>query len=361
MKSNDNDTTPHGGTDAEATGEDASSEGYSGDSNRRLPDGGRPHTKVADGGATLGGTEEAELERGPFSRWVESSIQNPQRVYKAMFYVAAIFFLFTTLFPFYWLLMVALTPEGQLQDIVFTPNGFNPGAFIEVFEVLPFHWYMFNSFVIATASTILVLVVASLAGYAFGRLEFPGKTPLMLLVLVVSFFPPAAFFIPLNDLFNTPVAMLEPIMSDGTLYNTPGAMVIPISAIFMPLSIFILTTFYAQIPDGLEDAARVEGTTRLGALFRVIIPLSAPGVATAGVLTFIAVYNEFFFSFLMTDGQPENWAPLLEGILGYQGQYEILFHLMAASSIIGVLPVAILVIVAQEKIVSGLTAGALKE
>ncbi|TYL37145.1 carbohydrate ABC transporter permease [Natronococcus pandeyae] len=361
MTPNDHDTSRDGGTDVEAGGETAGSEGYSENVNRHLPRGGRPHTRVADGGTALGGTDDAELDRGPFSRWVESSIQSPERVYKAMFYVAAIFFLFTTLFPFYWLLMVALTPEGQLEDIVFTPNGFNPGAFIEVFEVLPFHWYMFNSFVIATASTILVLVIASLTGYAFGRLEFPGRTPLMLLVLVVSFFPPAAFFIPLNDLFNTPVSMLEPIMSDGTLYNTPGAMVIPISAIFIPLSIFILTTFYAQIPDGLEDAARVEGTTRLGALFRVIIPLSAPGVATAGVLTFIAVYNEFFFSFLMTDGQPENWAPLLEGILGYQGQYEILFHLMAASSIIGVLPVAILVIVAQEKIVSGLTAGALKE
>jgi multiple sugar transport system permease protein len=315
----------------------------------------------SDGGATLGGSDDAELQRGPFQRWVSNSIQNPERVYKAMFYTAATFFLFTTLFPFYWLLMVALTPEGQLQDIVLTPNGFNPGAFIEVFQVLPFHWYMFNSFVIATASTVIVLIVASLAGYAFGRLDFPGKTPLMLLVLVVSFFPPAAFFIPLNDLFNTQFAILEPITGDGSLYNTPGALVIPMSAIFMPLAIFILTTFYAQIPDGLEDAARVEGTTRLGALFRVIIPLSAPGVATAGVLTFIAVYNEFFFSFLMTDGQPENWAPILEGILGYQGQYEVLFNLMAAASIVGVIPVAILVVVAQEKIVSGLTAGALKE
>ncbi|ADB60738.1 binding-protein-dependent transport systems inner membrane component [Haloterrigena turkmenica DSM 5511] len=318
----------------------------------RRPDGGRNVLKEG---------RDAELDRGPLQQWAANSIENPERVYRALFYVAAIFFLFTTLFPFYWLLMVALTPEGQLQDIVFTPNGFNPGAFIEVFEVIPFHVYMFNSFVIALASTAVVLVVASLAGYAFGRLEFTGRTPLMLLVLIISFFPPAAFFIPLNDLFNTSFFFLEPITGDGTLYNTPFALVTPLSAIFMPLAIFILTTFYSQIPDGLEDAARVEGTTRLGALFRVIIPLSAPGVATAGVLTFIAVYNEFFFSFLMTDGQPQNWAPILDGILAYQGQYEVLYHLMAAASIIGVIPVAILVVIAQEKIVSGLTAGALKE
>ncbi|SFS57343.1 carbohydrate ABC transporter permease [Halostagnicola kamekurae] len=334
--------------------------------NAGIPDGGRAGSPDTDRDSTgesaaIDGSSDEPLRRGPFQRWVDESISNPGRLYRSLFYVVTIFFLLTTLFPFYWLLMVALTPEGRQQDIFLTPNGFNPGAFVEVFEVIPFHWYMFNSFVIASASTIVVLVIASLAGYAFGRLEFPGKVPLLLLVLVISFFPPAAFFIPLNDLFNTPVGILRPITGNGTLYNTPGAMVLPLSAIFMPLSIFILTTFYSQIPEGLEDAARVEGTTRLGALIRVIIPLSAPGVATAGVLTFIAVYNEFFFSFLMTDGQPQNWAPILEGILAYQGQYEVLYHLMAASSIIGVIPVAILVIVAQERIVSGLTAGALKE
>ncbi len=306
--------------------------------------------------------DEPEMDRGPLEQWVSGAISDPERAYRSMFYVVTVFFLITTLFPFYWLLMVALTPEGNLADgVLLWPNGFNPAAFVEVFTTLPFHRYMFNSFVIAGASTVVVLLVGSLAGYVFGRLRFPGKGPLMLLVLVVSFFPPAAFFIPLNDLFNMNFAILEPLMQDGSLYNSPYAIITPISALYMPLAIFILTTFYAQIPDGLEDAARIEGTTRLGALFRVIIPLSAPGVATAGVLTFIAAYNEFFFSFLMTDGQPETWGPLVWGILGYQGQYEILFNLMAAASIIGVLPVAILVVVAQEKIVSGLTAGALKE
>jgi len=148
---------------------------------------------------------------------------------------------------------------------------------------------------------------------------------MLLLVLVTSFFPPAAFFIPLNRLFNTNIEVLRPLISAGSLYNTPYAIFIPLSAIFLPLSIFILMTFYSQIPDGLEDAARVEGTTRLGALFRVIVPLSAPGVATAGVLTFISVYNEYFFSSLMTDGQPGSWAPMLEGILRFQGEFEVLY------------------------------------
>jgi len=307
-------------------------------------------------------TEEPDLDRGIVEAWAARMISNPDRAYKATFYVATFFFLVTTLFPFYWLLMVALTPRGNLSDVgVLTPAGFNPGAFVEIFTRLPFHRYMFNSFLIATVATVLVLFVASLAGYVFGRLRFRGKNALLLSVLVTSFFPPAAFFVPLNRVFNTNVDALRPILADGSLYNTPYAIFIPLSAIYLPLSIFILMTFYSQIPDGLEDAARVEGTTRLGALFRVIVPLSAPGVATAGVLTFITVYNEYFFSSLMTDGRPQNWAPMLEGILRFQGEFEVLFNLMAAASIVAVLPVAILVIVAQEKIVSGLTAGAVKE
>ncbi|PSQ27378.1 carbohydrate ABC transporter permease [Halobacteriales archaeon SW_10_68_16] len=307
--------------------------------------------------------EEPELDRGIVEAWAARAISNPDRAYKATFYLATIFFLVTTLFPFYWLFMVALTPRGDLSNVgVLTPGGaINPGAFVDIFTTLPFHRYMFNSFLIATVATVIVLFVASLAGYVFGRLRFRGRNALLLSVLVTSFFPPAAFFVPLNRLFNTNINALRPILSAGSLYNTPYAIFVPLSALYLPLSIFILMTFYSQIPDGLEDAARVEGTTRLGALFRVIVPLSAPGVATAGVLTFITVYNEYFFSSLMTDGRPQNWAPMLEGVLRFQGEFEVLFNLMAAASIVAVLPVAILVIVAQEKIVSGLTAGAVKE
>lgn len=301
---------------------------------------------------------------GPYERWVAGAIENPSKVYKAMFVVAAGFFLLTTLFPLYWLVVLALTPKDAISGVGLLPNGFNPGAFLEVFQTVPFHWYVLNSLILGVLTTIVVLFLASLAGYVFGRLDFPGKMPLMLLILAVSYFPPAAFLLPLFRLFTSNVTFLTlpggNAVTSPMLFNTPGALVLPYSALFLPLSIFILTTFYSQIPDGLEKAARVEGTTRLGALFRVIMPLSAPGVATAGVLTFIAVYNEFFFGYLMTDGQASHWAPVTWGILHFQGQYGSAYNLMAAASIIGVIPVAILVVVAQEKIVSGLTAGALK-
>ncbi|HMB51584.1 carbohydrate ABC transporter permease [Natronoarchaeum rubrum] len=311
---------------------------------------------------------------GPLSRWTNRIITDQDardRLYRVLFYAITIFFLVTTLFPFYWLLVLALTPNNEILsggwDLPFLrPQGFNPAAFQEVFQQIPFHLYVLNSFILATMTTIIVLVIASLAGYVFGRLEFPGRGLLMLGILMISYFPPAAFLLPLFDAFvgnaiEVPFLGVE-LFTPPRLVNTPGAMVLPFSALFLPLSIFILTTFYAQIPDGLEDAARVEGTTRLGALFRVIIPLSAPGVATAAVLTFISVYNEYFFSSIMSlQNEPQEWSPLVGGILSYQTQYTTEFNLMAAAAVVGVLPVVILVIIAQEKIVSGLTAGALKE
>lgn len=302
---------------------------------------------------------EGESDAGRIERWVNRVIHQPGRLYRVLFYAGVLGFLFGTLFPFYWLFVIALTPRELLSTVGLTPKGFHWQSFIEVFEVVPFHMYVANSLMLALGTTAIVLVIASLAGYVFGRLEFPGRRPLLLVVLAISYFPPAAFFVPLYRLFAGNVSLLG--VSSPNVLNTPAALLPPFTALFMPLAIFILTTFYAQIPDGLEDAARIEGTTRLGALVRVIIPLSAPGVATVAVLTFIYVYNEFFFSFLMTTGEFTDWSPLVYGIRNYQTQYTQLYNLMGAASLIGVVPVAILVAVAQEKIVSGLTAGALKE
>ena len=322
--------------------------------------------------ATLGSDED---EGNVIERSARRAMERPWTVYRALFTFGVVAFLLITLFPFYWLLVLALTPLSNVSRIDFeafgiplplpVPQGFNPGAFVEMFTLVPFHRFMLNSIIIGLVTTAIVLLIASFAGYAFGRLEFKGRRVLLVLLLAVSYFPQVAFAIPLFRYFTGGVHLFTipgvAAVYSPNWFNTPGALITPFSALFMPLAIFILTTFYSQIPDGLEDAARIEGTTRVGALFRIIIPLSAPGVATAGVLTFISIYNEFFFSFLLTDGQAQNWAPIVWGILNYQGQYQQYYNLMAAASLVGVIPVAILVVLAQEKIVSGLTSGGLKE
>ncbi|MFC7078455.1 carbohydrate ABC transporter permease [Haloarcula halophila] len=296
---------------------------------------------------------------GLVSRWADYSMRNPETVYRYLLYIGIGAFLLISLFPIYWLFVIALTSPGNMSNIWLLPKGFNIGVFIEIFRTTPFHWYVLNSLIISTVTTALVLLFASLAGYVFGRMEFRFRRPLMLVILAISYFPAASYLIPLFRLLTGNVGVAGVYPPD--LFNTHFGIIIPLLGIMMPLSIFILTTFYAQIPDGLEDAARVEGTTRLGALFRVIMPLSAPGVATAGVLTFIMVYNEFFFSFLMNDGEVSNGAPLVWGMIRFQERFQVNYGEMAAASLVATIPIVILVLIAQERIVSGLTSGALKE
>ncbi|PSQ12352.1 carbohydrate ABC transporter permease [Halobacteriales archaeon QS_5_70_15] len=307
-----------------------------------------------------GGSDGDDDSKTRIQRWAGDWMRNPQKAYAVMGVFMGGVLLTTSLFPLYWLFAVAMAPPGQ-TNIPLIPTEIDLAAFIDVFVQIPFARFMFNSLFYAFSVTAFVLLIGSFAGYAFGRLNFRGKTPLLFSLLVLSFFPPATLFLPLFRAFNQQTPMLGIFMLPAEIYATPGAVVAPLSAFTMPLAIFILTTFYGQIPDGLEDAARVEGTTRIGALFRVIMPLSAPGIATAGILTFITVYTEFFFSFLMTGDSAAEWAPVVNGVLAFQTQYTTRYDLQAAASLIAIVPVAILVVFAQEKIISGLTQGALKE
>jgi len=312
--------------------------------------------KTYDGNGDDGDDEPS----GRIQKWADDWMKHPNKAYALLTVFLGGVLLTTTLFPLYWLFAVAMAEPGQ-TNIPLIPTTIDLSAFIVIFQQVPFARFMFNSLFYAVTVTIFVLLVGSLAGYAFGRLEFPGKTPLLFALLVLSFFPPATLFLPLFRAFNQQIPMLGIFTLPTEIYGTPGAVVAPLSAFSMPLAIFILTTFYGQIPDGIEDAARVEGTTRIGALFRVIMPLSAPGVATAGILTFIITYTEFFFSFLMTGNSAAEWAPVVNGVLAFQTQYTTRYDLQAAASLVAIVPVAILVVFAQEKIISGLTQGALKE
>jgi multiple sugar transport system permease protein len=312
--------------------------------------------KTYDGNGDDGDDEPS----GRLQKWADDWMKHPNKAYALLTVFLGGVLLTTTLFPLYWLFAVAMAEPGQ-TNIPLIPTTIDLSAFIVIFQQVPFARFMFNSLFYATTVTIFVLLVGSLAGYAFGRLEFRGKTPLLFALLVLSFFPPATLFLPLFRAFNQQIPMLGLFTLPTEIYGTPGAVVAPLSAFSMPLAIFILTTFYGQIPDGIEEAARVEGTTRIGALFRVIMPLSAPGVATAGILTFIITYTEFFFSFLMTGNSAAEWAPVVNGVLAFQTQYTTRYDLQAAASLVAIVPVAILVVFAQEKIISGLTQGALKE
>lgn len=290
---------------------------------------------------------------GRLTRAVDNALLHPDAVYRLLFLVAVGFFVVFAGFPLYWLLVVAVTPDGVAPSLV--PEAVTSANFLVV-AGSGFLRYVFNSLVIATSTTVAVVAIASVAGYAFGRLEFPGKRVLLLLTLCVAYFPPVAFVIPLFQLLSgaLSVSVFGFTLSSPELYNTPAGPGIPLTGLTLPLAIFVLTTFFAQIPDTLEDAARVEGTTRLGALVRVILPLSRPGVATAAVLTFLQVYTEFFFSLLLTNGDPRNWAPIVPPLRGLAVANA---SFAAAAAVAALVPVLLLLALADDHIVAGLTAG----
>ncbi|WP_284014524.1 carbohydrate ABC transporter permease [Halobaculum litoreum] len=293
-------------------------------------------------------------ETGRIARAVDNAIRHPRAAYRLLLAVAVGFFLVFAAFPLYWLVVVAVTPTGVAPGLV--PEAVTAANLVGVLVGSSFPRYVFNSIVIAASTTVVVVCVASLAGYAFGRLEFRGKRWLLIATLCVAYFPPVAFVIPLFRLLSgaLEVSVFGVTATSPDLFNTPAGPGIPLSGLTMPLAIFVLTTFFARIPDTLEDAARVEGTTRLGALVRVIVPLSRPGIATAAVLTFLQVYTEFFFSLLMTNGDPQDWAPIVPVLRGLRVANA---SFAAAAALVALVPVVVLLALADDHVVAGLTEG----
>lgn len=291
---------------------------------------------------------------GVLQRGVRNAIRYPGVTYRLLSAVLLVFFLVSFLFPLYWLLVLAVTPPNATYQLGLFPREVTFVNFLyllDPFGRAPFVHYVFNSIVLSVTTTLVVVCIATLTGYVFGRLEFPGRRVLLLVTLSIAYFPPVAFLLPLFRLFTGNLTVLG--LQSPDIYNTAGSIVLPLSALTLPLAIFVLTTFFRQIPDTLEDAARVEGTTRLGALGRVILPLSGPGVATAAVLTFIQVYSEFFYSFLMNDGQVEHWAPIVPALVNLRDTGATF---AAAGSVVALLPVVVLVLLANEKLVRGINA-----
>jgi multiple sugar transport system permease protein len=209
--------------------------------------------------------------------------------------------LLVTLFPFYWLAVVAVTPHLTVwggADLV--PTTISPEGFVLALRTVDWGLALANSLLIAGGSTLLVLGVSIPAGYAFGRLEFFGRRPLFVLTLLVFVFPPEAVGIPLYEVF---LGLTEIFgVTPPRLYNTHLAVVLPTSVFLLPLAIGLLTVFFRGMPDSLEDAARVAGATRMGALRHVLIPLARPGILSVAALVFVQSYTEYFFTSFMTDG-----------------------------------------------------------
>lgn len=261
---------------------------------------------------------------------------------------AAVLVIAAVLLPLAWALAASFMPESQIfGGAPLGSRRFTTAHYRALFETRDFWTPIRNSLIVAAATTALAVLLGTPCAYALARLRFRGKAALLMFVLAVSMFPQIAIVSPL-------FLALRALR----LIDTFPGLVLPYLTFAMPLTIWLLVGYFRQLPSALEEAGLVDGAGWLRTLIDIVLPLSWPGVATAAILTFLYSWNEFLFALTFTLGPERQTVPV--AIALFRGQYQVPWGEVLAASIVATLPVALLVMTAQRRIVSGLTAGAVK-
>lgn len=253
------------------------------------------------------------------------------------------------LFPFYWLINVSLRTGADLSSSSLVPPNPTLANYESIFQNADFIKALRNSAIIAFTTTALAITVGSFAAYALARLRFRGKFTLLAIILSVTTFPGIAIAAPIFKLW-----------TDIGLFNTLIGLIIPYLTFALPLAIYILTSFFREIPKDLEEAALVDGATRFQAFYKVVVPLAAPGMATAAILTFIFAWNEFLLAITLTSSAAARPVPAAIAFFTGSTQFEKPLGTISAASVVISIPLIALVLIFQRRIVAGLTAGAVK-
>jgi len=274
-------------------------------------------------------------------------------VKEILFYLAVAIVVLIALFPFYWILRTSLLSNQQVAAGVGGANGIIPShlsgvAYKNVFTQASFLRPLLNSVVVALATTAVTIIVATMAGYALARLHIRGAGAILGFILLAGFFPVLAMIGPL-------FLVLRYL---GWL-NTIWPLIIVYLVYTLPIATWLLKNFFEQIPTELEDAALVDGATRLQTLRKVVVPVAVPAVFTAAILSFILAWNDFAFAVSFLTSTNQFTAPLAITTYG-QSQYQTFYNLIDAAVVIISIPIALLVLFAQRRIVSGLTAGSFR-
>ena len=253
-----------------------------------------------------------------------------------------------SLCPFLWFVLTSFKSQIQVEAIPPTwwPDG-SLGFYTSALLEHRLLHYIRNSVIVAGATTIIALTVATPAAYALARLRLQKKAWILGGLLCVAMFPPIVIAGPVWQI-------LERL---GGL-NTHWGLVLPYVSLTLPLAVWILTTFFQELPFELEEAARIDGCTAWQALSKVLLPLAAPGLFATAILTFIYAWNEFFFALLILTDPDQQTLPV--GIALFQGEFIMPWGEIAAASVIATLPLIIVVLLFQRGIISGLSAGAVK-
>ena len=266
-----------------------------------------------------------------------------------LFYVFLVTFVLVSVFPLLWVFKMSIVQKAEVTATPPTilPQSFSGASYSTIFSDASFQKALLNSVIIAGVTTIICLFFGAIAAYAIARLRFNFKNLVMTLILAISFFPAVAIIAPLFIQFRA-----------LGIINTYWSVIITDTVFALPLTIWILVSFFKELPPDLEEAAKIDGATTLQAFRKVIVPLAAPGVFTTAILTFIFAWNEFLFAatFLFDEAV----QPVTVRIPNFATVYTVDYGAQAAAAVVVTVPLVILVLIFQRRIVSGLTAGAVK-
>jgi multiple sugar transport system permease protein len=277
-----------------------------------------------------------------------------ERVYRALRVLGLAFFVFITAFQLYTIVITSLKPLRDVQAVWrWVPSQVTLRPYLEMWETVPLARYFLNSLIISTCSTVIAVLIAILAAYAISRYRFRGRQPFRFLILSTEMFPGILFLLPLFIIF----VNIEQIIGIK-LYGSYTGLVITYLTFALPFSIWMLVGFFDTIPRELEEAAMVDGATALGALFRILIPLSTPGIIAVGIFAFLTAWGEVLFASVLTD---EGTRTLAIGLQGYSTRSDVYWNQLMAASIVVSVPVVAAFLALQRYFVQGIAATGVKD
>ncbi|MEH2090593.1 carbohydrate ABC transporter permease [Nostoc sp.] len=270
---------------------------------------------------------------------------------KILLFIIVVLIVLFSLAPALWQLLTSFKVNEDIAAVptVYFPTRFTFNHYIELFTRRPFWRYIFNSAFVSITSTAVALAIGAPAAYALARLRPWGEKVILASILIVTLFPGILLFL----------GLLE-IIQALKLGNNYLALIIPYTAINLPLTILVLKSFFEQLPKDLEDSARVDGYNTFQLLWQIVLPMTLPALVTTGILTFIFAWNEFIFALTFMTREELKTIPVAAAQLGGATIYEIPYGPIAAATVVGTLPLILLVLFFQRRIVQGLTAGAVK-
>jgi multiple sugar transport system permease protein len=265
--------------------------------------------------------------------------------------IGILFLLAFCLAPVLWQLLTSIKVSEDISAVpnIYFPSRYTLKHYIDLFTRRPFALYIFNSALVSIVSTALCLAIGTPAAYALARLRLPGEKIILACIVLITLFPFILFFLGLLEI----VQVLR-------LGNNYLALIIPYTAVNLPLTISVMRSFFLQLPTDLEDAAKVDGYNTWQMLTQILLPITLPALITTGILTFIFAWNEFIFALTFITRESMKTIPVATAQLGSTSVFEIPYGPIAAATVLGTLPLVLLVLLFQNKIVQGLTAGAIK-